>query len=461
MESRNGKRMMTAAGRYAYSRFALNFTMYYESMADYFRLGIQNFDRFSPAEKEMLDGLRRNNQELIALVCGFLRGETTVAKMHDFRYRILQDAEKTAAYIDCFGIYDYVLKRLEGRFDDEDEESVTETDREIVNEMMRFVISAEESMERNQRIKMLLAELPMRFTRNKFFSMIRQSLTVYEGADRQTLEQAIKALKREALLTLPQGMEEGHTQLYKNLKKLEEADYKNLDKDGFLKLQEVFGEARDILFNQSTDRMSLMEIVNDLYVMCLAGPDMLMDSREKEELQSLVSLVAERIEKDDYSLTDEELENHLIPLEGVQEAYYDQWSRFEDANIEVFLGKNTPEQDKETAAKVLRLLSTSIYAPLEPEEQPEEEGILLSRKAVEVMCQPFCDELEKDWKKKPKCVVRAMMATLLSKLPMFFLSSDELREFLLGCLSSCTDAAEKSTCIEEILRIMEMEDDLV
>lgn len=453
--------MMTAAGRYAYSRFALNFTMYYESMADYFRLGIQNFDRFSPAEKEMLDGLRRNNQELIALVCGFLRGETTVAKMHDFRCRILQDAEKTAAYIDCFGIYDYVLKRLEGRFDDEDEESVTETDREIVNEMMRFVISAEESMERNQRIKMLLAELPMRFTRNKFFSMIRQSLTVYEGADRQTLEQAIKALKREALLTLPQGMEEGHTQLYKNLKKLEEADYKNLDKDGFLKLQEVFGEARDILFNQSTDRMSLMEIVNDLYVMCLAGPDMLMDSREKEELQSLVSLVAERIEKDDYSLTDEELENHLIPLEGVQEAYYDQWSRFEDANIEVFLGKNAPEQDKETAAKVLRLLSTSIYAPLEPEEQPEEEGILLSRKAVEVMCQPFCDELEKDWKKKPKCVVRAMMATLLSKLPMFFLSSDELREFLLGCLSSCTDAVEKSTCIEEILRIMEMEDDLV
>lgn len=461
MESRNGKRMMTAAGRYAYSRFALNFTMYYESMADYFRLGIQNFDRFSPAEKEMLDGLRRNNQELIALVCGFLRGETTVAKMHDFRCRILQDAEKTAAYIDCFGVYDYVLKRLEGRFDDEDEESVTETDREIVNEMMRFVISAEESMERNQRIKMLLAGLPMRFTRNKFFSMIRQSLTVYEGADRQTLEQAIKALKREALLTLPQGMEEGHTQLYKNLKKLEEADYKNLDKDGFLKLQEVFGEARDILFNQSTDRMSLMEIVNDLYVMCLAGPDMLMDSREKEELQSLVSLVAERIEKDDYSLTDEELENHLIPLEGVQEAYYDQWSRFEDANIEVFLGKNAPEQDKETAAKVLRLLSTSIYAPLEPEEEPEEEGILLSRKAVEVMCQPFCDELEKDWKKKPKCVVRAMMATLLSKLPMFFLTSDELREFLLGCLSSCTDAAEKNTCIEEILRIMEMEDDLV
>lgn len=451
--------MMTAAGRYAYSRFVLNFTMYYESMADYFRLGIQNDDRISPAEKEMLDGLKRNNQELIALVCGFLRGETTVAKMHDFRCRILQDAEKTAAYIDCFGLYDYVLKRLEGRF--EDEMPVMETDGEIVNEMMRFVISAEESMERNQRIKMLLAELPMRFTRNKFFSMIRQSLTVYEGADRQTLEQAIKALKREALLTLPQGMEEDHVQLYKNLKKLEEADYKNLDKDGFLRLQKVFEEARDILFNQSTDRMSLMEMVNDLYVMCLAGPDMLMDSREKEELQSLVSMVAERMKKDDYSLSDEELEKHLVPLEGVQENYYDQWSRFEDANAEVFLGKNAPAQDKETAAKVLRLLSTSIYAPLEPEERPEEEGILLSRKAVEVMCQPFCDELEKDWKKRPKCVVRAMMATLLSKLPMFFLTSDELREFLFGCLSSCTNAAEKSTCIEEILRIMEMEDDLV
>ena len=76
--------MMTAAGRYAYSRFVLNFTMYYESMADYFRLGIQNDDRISPAEKEMLDGLKRNNQELIALVFRTQKRRRLILTVLDF-----------------------------------------------------------------------------------------------------------------------------------------------------------------------------------------------------------------------------------------------------------------------------------------------------------------------------------------------------------------------------------------
>lgn len=459
MESRNGKRMMTAAGRFAYSRFALNYAGYYESMGNYFGLDFLDYDKISPAEKEMLDAIKATQQEFVELVRGFLQGEIQVEKVDDFRNRILLDAEKVGAYIDCFAIYDYVLKRLDGRFSDEG--IAVEPDRKMVDAMMRFVVSAKENMERNQRIKMLLAELPMRFTRSKFFSMIRQAMAVYEGADRRTLEQALATLKREALLTLPQGMEEGHGELSRLLRNLEEADYRNLDEDKLSGLWEVFHESQDILFDLSTDRMDLMQMVNDFYVMCLAGQDILMDSQEKEEFHALVSAVTGRLELKDYALPEELMRRLIVPLEGRQEACYEAWSRFEHTDAQVLLGKEACAQDKETLMKVGRLLSTSIYASLKPEETPEEEGILLSRKAVEEMCQPFCDELEADWKRRPKCVVRAMMAHLLSKLPMFFLTSDELREFLSGCLSSCTDAAEKSASIEEIQKIMEMEDDLV
>lgn len=459
MESRNGKRMMTAAGRFAYSRFALNYAMYYESMGDYFGLDFMDAHKISPAEKEMLDSIKATGQELVELVRGFLQGEVRVEKVDDFRSRILSEAEKIVAYIDCFAIYDYVLKRLDGRFSEE--KMALEPDREVMDEMMRFVVSARENMERNQRIKMLLGELPMRFTRAKFFSMIRQAMTVYEGSDRQGIEQALAVLKREALLTLPRGMEEGHKELHGMLRKLEEADYRNMDKDKLAELWEVFHEAQDILFDLSTERMNLMEIINDFYVMCLAGKDVLMDSQEREEFYALVGAVTGRLEQKDYALPEELMRSLLIPLEGRQEACYEAWSRFEHTEAEVLLGKEASAQDKETMMKVGRLLSTSIYASLEPEEQPEKEGILLSRKAVEEMCQSFCDELEANWKKRPKCVVRAMMANLLSRLPMFFLTSNELREFLSGCFSSCTDLGEKYASIEEIQRIMEMEDDLV
>lgn len=456
MESRNGKRMMSAAGRFAYSRFALNFTMFYESIAEINNHVLQK-DAILPTEREMAEGLKQWEKEFLSLLGRFLTGEIAERDVDAFRSKLLHESEKLMTYIEYFSLYEYVLKRLKGRFSEETAE--VWSDQEAVDEMMRFIISAPEAPERNQRIKMILSELPMRFTKAKFFSMVRQSMAVYEGVDRQTLEEAIENLKREALLVIPQGMEEGHEQLALLLKQLNEADYRNLDKEKAEKLWEVFDEAKETLFYQSADRLSLMEMVNDFYVMNLAGADMLMDSQEKKAVDSLVVLLWEKMEQEDYSLTEEALAELLVPLEGRQEAYYEQWSRFEDSDLDVLLGKDASDKDREKARKVGLLLSTSLYMSLEPEKKPEEAGILLSRKAVETMCQPFCDELEADWKGKPKGIIRAMMANLLSKLPMFFLNSDELRDFLSGCLSSCTDNAEKSASLAEIRKLMEMEDD--
>lgn len=457
MESRNGKRMMSAAGRFAYSRFALNFAMFYETMADVEYHVLQKEDVSLPSEKEMARGLKAWEGELLPLVGRFFQGECSEEDVDAFRQRLIHESEKLMTYMDYFSLYEYVLKRLDKRFSEEVPEIWT--DREAVDEMMRFIVSAQEAPERNQRIKNILSELPMRFTKAKFFSMIRQAMAVYEGVDRQTLEEALENLKREALLVMPRGMEEGHEQLDLLLKQLKEADYRNPDKESWKKLREVFNEAKETLFYQSTDRLNLMEMVNDFYVMNLAGADMLMDGQEKKDMDSLVFLLLEKMNQGDYSLPEEELAEFLVPLEGRQEAYYEQWSRFEDANFDGLLGKDAGKEDREKARKVSLLLSTSLYMSLEPEEKPREEGILLSRRAVEAMCQPLCDELEADWKGKPKCVVRAMMANLLSKLPMFFLTSDELRDFLAGCLSSCTDRAEKSASLEEIRKLMEMEDD--
>ena len=89
------------------------------------------------------------------------------------------------------------------------------------------------------------------------------------------------------------------------------------------------------------------------------------------------------------------------------------------------------------------------------------EEILLSRKEVEERCEPFLDDLEGSWKRMPECVMRSVMAKLLAVLPMFFTSSDEIREFIGGCLSACTDLPEKTASIQLIHELMESEDAFV
>lgn len=61
----------------------------------------------------------------------------------------------------------------------------------------------------------------------------------------------------------------------------------------------------------------------------------------------------------------------------------------------------------------------------------------------------------------PKIVVRAVMARLLSALPLFFTSVEELKGFVLGSLTACSDQAEKAVCADLIRQIMESGDALV
>ena len=49
---------------------------------------------------------------------------------------------------------------------------------------------------------------------------------------------------------------------------------------------------------------------------------------------------------------------------------------------------------------------------------------------------------------QPKRVVRAVMAKVISSLPMVFANSDQVREYLVNGLESCVDLAEREASME-------------
>ena len=57
--------------------------------------------------------------------------------------------------------------------------------------------------------------------------------------------------------------------------------------------------------------------------------------------------------------------------------------------------------------------------------------------------------------------MRAVMAKILSDLPVYFNSIDEIQNYIRGSFESCTDEAEKETCKELLEELMNYENNLV
>lgn len=108
--------------------------------------------------------------------------------------------------------------------------------------------------------------------------------------------------------------------------------------------------------------------------------------------------------------------------------------------------------------KIARLTSGSSFASL---TEPSPSCGAADRRWIETKGEEFCQELTKAFEGMPKPVVRAVMAKILSCLPVVFGSFEELREYIEGSLEGCSDFAEREACMEILSWELMDEDALV
>jgi hypothetical protein len=443
LANRNEKRMMSAACKYAYSRFALNYYMLYEELSETLE--------YSEKQKGF-------HKAFFELVKQFLGGEYPVEKLDLLRRQIISETEIISYYVDYFETFESVLNRMELRFLTDPVTVIP--DNGMVNRIMQYIVSAKDSPEQNERIRQILEQLPIRYTKGKFFSIVSHALSVYEGTGRQSLEQLLDLIRAEALLKEPADIKEGHEKLYHILETLKNGNYKDPKLEEFKTMQDSLVLTEEILSKETSDCMMMMDLVNDFYVICLTRRDTLMDHQEEVLFHTLFQKGMEGLEHQDFAGEDE-LESLLVRMEGMQEYYYEQWAKYELTDLESKIKDSNRTEEDLAIWKVDRLLSTSSFMSLDPEDELCEDDGLLSRKAVEELCSKLFDELEASWNAMPKRVVRAVMSRILANIPMFFQTSDEIREFIQNSFSSCADLSEKAACFSLIDTIMESDHVLV
>ena len=153
-------------------------------------------------------------------------------------------------------------------------------------------------------------------------------------------------------------------------------------------------------------------------------------------------------------MIDEAVTDMLCELEGKQEGA-----------MERYLSYPAPDEMEDdemshTLRKVDRLLSGSPFVSLD--ETVEEELLgTVDKDWLDSRLETFYGELNQLFAGMSKPVVRAIMAKLLSSLPVVFQSADELSDYIMRSLTSCSDTAERETTMELLNQEMVNEDALV
>lgn len=432
MQLRTIKRQLSAACNFAYTRLALNYYMYYETSLEDSLLS----NRLAPL-----------NAAFHTLLKGFLEGACDEEGLDFLRKQVTAEMEAATAYTDAFQAYEYALNRLEGRFAPQLLGDGASHEDAMTMRIMSYITDTDEAAEVNERIRSVLGQLPVRLTKQKFFALVELGVSAYRGGSRESLDDMFYILRSEALLNTPEDMVTGYEELHSVLEEMRTADYKGMGAEQYRHLTDELKRAGRMLMDDTGELMLLMELVNDLYVLSVSRSYAMMEVSEEQGLRDILEAVLALFEAGKDEPIPADVTESLTRLEGKQETYFEQWVE-NSLSVEELNGIGRQDGDGATLYKVEILLSGSSFMSLDAPKT--DSGTAVDDAVLRQALDRFFGELSEAFKVQPKVLVRAIMAKVLSSLPVFFNSLEEVQEYIKSSLISCTDYMEKAVTMKLI-----------
>ncbi len=437
MNEHMNKKQLSLAYRYAYTRLILDDYMYCEEVEK---------SRKHSEQMEKLD------TKMHQMIFDFLEQKLQKDEVLAFREEIKKQMERITMYTDCFQIYESVLNHLEGRF--REDVLLLEEEEQFTRKVMAYITGSKDNMLMNQKIQEVVGELPIRLTKNKFAALVQEGLSAYTGSDKSSLETVFYLLRTTSMMDMPKELETEYPNLFELLVQFKKADYKEMDAEEYHRLEGVLKLAIDYIEEECSICLSLQELVNNLTILVLTQKNVMVDAAEDslfyELLMDMNQGVREKSEEIESIL--ENMVERISLLEGKQEEVYERYLQGESQWLKELSG-----EWKETGRLITLLLSGSPFAELGEEcVQEEADKVYVMQKGAQ-----FLEEFQQNLSGMQKPVARALMANVLSRLPVFFNSINEIEQYVRGSLESCADPYEKGTCMNLIQYMMESEDALV
>ena len=434
----------------------MEYYMFYEVVTE-------DINPYIAMAKEMITSLNETVGQAMSDTLDDTQRKQLVDHILAMRTEVIDRMQVLTGYVDCFVVYEYILNRIQYRFD---EKEVLPEDTAFAQEVMNFIFGSNDNVTINDNLRVVLGQLPMRMTRSHYFDLIKNCISVYKGSEIESVEGFLYMFRTSAMLYKHPAQEQYFTEFAGVLQELMEADYEHMDRT----LYELYAEKVRVSASKLNDLsdlyMQIGQIINGVYTLVVTEPYCVDEEKMTVVDDVIRGINALFLEKEidlwqrEDLLTEEDrlnwLAEKLPAVEGQQEKLYQSVNVAEAALDELLEGR---AEEIEAAGlsdafiklhHLSQLNSSSVFAPLESQESA---GIVTAEIA-EQETEKLLSELKELFQGRSRMFRRAIMAATVEKLPTFFKSAQEIADYMMNALNQCDDEAEKYASKQLILEMI-------
>jgi len=446
--------LSTKYNQYSMFAFSMNYFVFHQLYEEELKDNIDNelkkcIDEFNQIiKKGMLDDFDGQTRQ------------DCIVKLDEVRCELIERMDILADYASKLLVYEYVIFRE--RYKIEHKEDVDFSEDTAVEEIVDFILGTDDKTMVAERMKSVIVQLPMRMTRNKFFELINNALTLFKDSNKADLEGYLYKLRSASCLYKPNNEDKYYANLSKEVEKINNFDYDNITEDNLGNLINDFENLSKQVKETSDAIVGLQDVLNKAYAFMLTRPYVLADiisQKENEVCMDIIKTVNESY-FDDSEYDEEAFDKNAIKfeaIEGCQERYALDCSKLE-SELDVIKDEYESQIESMMLAKQFEclvnselLLSSSSFVKFDDKKDIDSKVTDSDIKEAYIKLEAEFKDLFKNSSKK---VRRAIMSNVTYELPMIFKSKQEIYDYIKYTFDSCRDIHEKKACYIAINEIM-------
>ena len=434
--------MASAYYSYASSNFVIHYYDFYEGLLDdYISLDEQAY--------QLLNGINEVVEESLLKEFNGQTREASIVKLDAIRNDITRYMKVLTAYTDVFTLYEYVMNRMELKFEDTMEDVENDL---VVNDILNFIFSERENVTINERIKLMISQMPVRMTKTKFFDLLNNALSIYEGGDKTSLENFVYMIRSAAGVDAPEGMDQYFIALKECKDAFIAADFNEMDETMYQQLDVKLKDAVAMLLTYTEGYYAMQQVLNYLYTLVLNQPYASATATESlTQLLGIVKAVNQGFMSEKKESVPEELLSLFTKTEGKLEKDMMDVQILE-GTLDIIANQHVSMLEALMLDKTFgcliyssKLISSSVFVELNPQNQ--EGNKTTNKEDIKEAFEALYKELGDSLQSQPKLLNRAMIASVLKELPVFFVDKKEVADYIKNSLASCRDLSEKLVSI--------------
>ena len=377
----------------------------------------------------------------------------SIEEIENIREEVKARVDAATAFLSAFENFNYVLSRklpnkeYDGKEFDTDDEA---------RKILAYIFEDDDNIAINSKIQRVISELPVRYTKGKFFDIIETSVDRYTGAEKKALKAFAYMVRQAGMIYDLDNMQKLYPELADEFEYFKNFEFDKATKKQLLtesvKLNSTIARCSEL----TDDGILVMEVVNDLYAVLLNW-----DSINKEDAELEVEMITftnESFANEDRSLEefDVKMAEIFTKLEGKLEAVYEDLMGYEGTLFDVqnrFVNEASEfgYKDKyDDLYKCSILKQGSLFADL---NDLEDTG-LTETADLDKLKDTLKSEFDRIFNEVDRSVRRGIMAQVIGSIPVYFENRTEVMDYIRSSLVSCNSREELVGTINAVTEII-------